>query len=520
MGTDPPRTVRLDLPSWMWGGAVEDYLRAARLRVVEQGPGAGDRTGYSVQALERDSSKRPNLVASDDLGGPGTADRFELLDEAERSAQRPDPAAAKDRREVQDAVERLVARASEPTGLTALSARLALHQLRLSTAPPADAGRVARAVRDHVLSIRIDDGAPVFPHAGVHLIRRDPAVLHRTKLPAVLLRLEHDPQMRSGDLAQAQAALAAGGLVFESSAGLSDGVLLLDAYLAPLFGALTPFVWALPASRASGTVVLSLGRALPGTAGEAGEPLQLLPTRGPGAARQRPDLPPGSAAAALTWWSRRLDRLLATLSDPAVYADAAGEYVPQKHLHALLTTDQVFRRVGSIQRADRDRDARHVLLFTVLDTLERLNGRTLVEMCTLSFAERTARRLRQGLPGLAAAVLMPNVDRALVALRELQAGFYLPKQLGADRVAFTDESGKATSLGLEQTTAEYLRLLRNATHGHGSNRAERKALTNTLLVQHGGQVPHDLALIGYLYLLELLAEPTMLRRTLYAGGAT
>jgi len=315
---------------------------------------------------------------------------------------------------VQDAVERLVARASEPTGLTA---RLALHQLRLSTAPRADARRVARAVRDHVLSIRMDDGAPVFPHAGVHLIRRDPAVLHRTKLPAVLLRLEHDPQMRSGDLAQAQAALAAGGLVFESSAGLSDGVLLLDAYLAPLFGALTPFVWALPASRASGTVVLSLGRALPGTAGEAAEPLQLLPARGPGAARQRPDLPPGSAAAALTWWSRRLDRLLATLSDPAVYADAAGEYVPQKHLHALLTTDQVFRRVGSIQRADRDRDARHVLLFTVLDTLERLNGRTLVEMCTLSFAKRIARRLRQGLPGLAAAVLMPNVDCALVALR-------------------------------------------------------------------------------------------------------
>jgi len=267
MGTDPPRTVRLDLPSWMWGGEVQDYLRAARLRVVEPGLGAGDRSGCSVQALERDSSKRPNLVASNDLGGPGTTDRFELLDEAERSAQRPHPAGAKDRRGVQDAVERLAARASEPTDLTALSAKLTVHQLRLSTAPPADAGRVARAVRDHMLSIRTDADEPAFPHAGVHLIRRDPAVLHRTKLPAVLLRLEHDPQMRSGDLAQAQAAVAAGRLVFESSAGLSDGVLLLDAYLAPLFGALTPFIWAIPASRASGTVVLSLGRALPGTAG-------------------------------------------------------------------------------------------------------------------------------------------------------------------------------------------------------------------------------------------------------------
>lgn len=180
----------------------------------------------------------------------------------------------------------------------------------------------------------------------------------------------------------------------------------------------------------------------------------------------------------------------------------------------------MFRRVGSIQRADRDRDARHVLLFTVLDTLERLNGRTLVEMCTLSFAERTARRVRKALPGDAAAVLMPNVDRALAALGRLQEGFYLPDQLDAERVAFTDEAGTPSSLTRERATAEYLRILRNATHGHGSNRAERKALTNTLLVQHDGHVPHDLALLGYLYLLELLAVPALLRRTLYAGGGT
>jgi len=123
------------------------------------------------------------------------------------------------------------------------------------------------------------------------------------------------------------------------------------------------------------------------------------------------------------------------------------------------------------------------------------------------------------MPAAAAAVLMPAVDRAVDALRELQDGFYLPQQLGTGRVDYTDADGARVSLPLDQAAAEYMRLLRNATHGHGSNRRERQALTNTLLVQHDGHVPHDLALVGYLYLLELLADPPMLRRTLYAAGS-
>ena len=504
----------------MWGGAVEGYFRAARLQVIRPTSAAADLPGHTVQALERTGTGRPSLVSADVLAGPGTTDRFSLLDAAEGSTTGTVPNAPRHPAEVQAEMERLLAQAAGPPGLASLTAVLTAHQLQLMTVPPGDAEASARAFLRAVLDIRIEGGDRAFPHAGMHLLRRDPAVMHRLKLPSVLLRLEHDPRMLAGDLSQVQKKLADGALVFGSSAGLSDGAMLLDAYLAPLFGALTPFMWAIPVSRAAGTVVLTLGGALPGTAGAAAEPLQLLPSRGPTAARPRPDLPPGSAAATLKWWSRRLDRLLSTLSDPAVHADATGRYVPEKHLHAMLTVEQVFRRVGSAQRADRDGDARHVLLFTVLDSLERLNGRALVDMCRLSFAERIAERVRKDLPGDAAAVLMPNVLRALAALRRVQDGFYLPDQLDTENVAFTDESGTPTSLTREEATAEYLRVLRNATHGHGSNRAERKALTNTLLVQHDGHLPHDLALLGYLYLLELLAVPTLLRRTLYAGGGT
>ncbi len=61
-------------------------------------------------------------------------------------------------------------------------------------------------------------------------------------------------------------------------------------------------------------------------------------------------------------------------------------------------------------------------------------------------------------------------------------------------------------------------MLRNATHGHSSNKAGRVELTNTLLAHHDGTLPHNLALLGYLYLLDVLAHPDVLRKHLYRGG--
>lgn len=510
VGTDPPRTVRLELPDWLWGRSVNDYLRSAGLRVDPAAAGGGQ----VVETAERQGQDRPGLVSCDDLAGAGLPDRYDRLAVAEADAPTAsDPA----RRRL---VERELDRRAERTGGGGgLSSAFVLHQLQISSAPSSHAVAVVRAALDDTLGIRFADGEQAFPRAAVHLVRRRPELLHRAQLPAVLLRLQHDPAMRQGDLAAANNALARGELVFAASGGLSQGLVLLDAYLAPALGALTPFVWAIPAARASGTVLISLGHALAGASGDAAEPMQLLPSRGPEQSRTSPDLPPGAAAAALTWWCRRLDRAVSTLTDPAVHAGPDGAYRPEKHLHAVLSVEQLFRRVGSIQRADRDSDARQVLLFTVLDTLERLNGRSLVDMCTLSFAEKARERVARAMPAAAASILLPAADRAVAALKDRQAGFYLPRQLGTDRVEHTDSDGNRVSLPLALAAAEYMRLLRNATHGHGSNRRERQALTNSLLVQHDGQVPHDLALLGYLYLLELLAVPPMLRRTLYAAGS-
>ncbi|HTX44649.1 MAG TPA: hypothetical protein VMD48_00035, partial [Solirubrobacteraceae bacterium] len=70
----------------------------------------------------------------------------------------------------------------------------------------------------------------------------------------------------------------------------------------------------------------------------------------------------------------------------------------------------------------------------------------------------------------------------------------------------------------DEAAAEYIRVLRNATHGHGANREENKPRTDALLANHDGRMHDDLGLLGYLYLLELMSKPDLVRRTLYNGG--
>ena len=149
---------------------------------------------------------------------------------------------------------------------------LHLHQVQTSVAHPSDAAAVEIIAGD-MRDIEFDDGDKVYPHFGVHLVQRSPALLRRFKLLAVLLRVDRDPQLQRADLDDIKKATANGETVFDASAGLSDGIALLDAYLAPLLGALSPRVWAFSASRTSGTIVYTLGRTIPGVMGGAVEPL-------------------------------------------------------------------------------------------------------------------------------------------------------------------------------------------------------------------------------------------------------
>ena len=102
----------------------------------------------------------------------------------------------------------------------------------------------------------------------------------------------------------------------------------MDAYLAPLYGCLSPFIWCVPVTFGAATVIYTLGTGIAGAAGEAAEPLQLILGRGPTAKVPAPALETRSSSAALKWWVRRLDRLLSVVTDPAVFSNKQGQYQP------------------------------------------------------------------------------------------------------------------------------------------------------------------------------------------------
>jgi hypothetical protein len=72
--------------------------------------------------------------------------------------------------------------------------------------------------------------------ASVHLIRRAPALVRRTKLVSVFLRIAHDEQLKAGSVTHLKVENAAGKLVFASAGGLLEGIALLHTYIGPLLG--------------------------------------------------------------------------------------------------------------------------------------------------------------------------------------------------------------------------------------------------------------------------------------------
>lgn len=168
--------------------------------------------------------------------------------------------------------------------------------------------------------------------------------------------------------------------------------------------------------------------------------------------------------------------------------------------------------------AHRDSNARRALVFTVLDSMEGVRATNLLTMCTFSHASKTLDALEQSIPAGAGQILLPAARRAVEALRAVQDGFFIRRQLGTTTVQWQLGAGQVRSLSVEDAAARYLKVLRNATHGHGSNKASASALTDALLAHHDGDVPHDIGLLGYLYLLDMLTHPDRLRRNLYRSG--
>ncbi|MBB5893175.1 hypothetical protein ACFFS4_33645 [Kutzneria kofuensis] len=509
---DVPNFANVILPSWVWNSNPRGYFSEA---AFVGSKASFDENGWTVFAKERVDPSFPPLVNAFDIAESGMVSRYEFLSAL----------AGTETIEMSSATREVGERELEKKRLRAervgdLVDTLSYWQLSVMLASRETLADVCRDIYGKLLEIPLEasPGEVAFPNASLHVISKNPALGYRLELIAFLLRARYDYDARKGDVSHLHEAIKNGELIFDSSRGLSDGIALFDVYVGPLVGALTPAVWSIVALRPSGVIFYSLGRLVRGFRSDPAELMHMLPVRGSVETVPFPVLGDGAARAAIQWWTERIGKLLSIISDPAVFTDRNGMYVATKHLHAALTVEQLFRRVTSIQVAHRDANARRVLFFSVLDTIDRLTGHDIEYTCSLANARRAYERVEGAIPSASAEILLPAARRAIDALEELQQGFFIARQAGSGDVVFKDDKGKNVRKSLDAATASYVKLLRDATHGHGAKFVNKKTQTNALLAHHNGSIPYDIVLLSYLYLLEFLVDLDKQRKRFFDGG--
>jgi len=482
---------RVRLPAWLWGGDPAQFARAASLKLKPVDKGAGI---WELRTLEDYYRTPPRLVTTRRLATPATIDRPDVL-----AALRSLPAqpASVDPTEVDAELSRLATHVGD------LGALGAWASLATTACPTEDLEGRVRAVYQSILALCDQDtDDQLLGDAEVHLVELNQALGYRYTLVRALLRLSDSP----GEFTTPPSPPAMGE-VFASGRGLfSDTTFGLGAFLNPLLLASSPWVWAISGPRAGAVIVYSLGVAVAGRRGEPAELLQLFSPRGSLLTDRPVGVTSGAMAAAIAWWAGQLNRFFAVVTDPANFCDQGGDYQSRRHFETLLGVEQAFRNVQSLLTHDRDTNARRVLLFATLDTLAGIRPPNFDGLCQLTQARSALAEVEEAIPAAAAPVLLPNARRGVEGLRQLQDGFFLPSRLHAAGLRLPDKHHGERIVARDQAAAQYLRVLRNATHGFRGNPDKDRSRDEALLMAHNGDLPEDLTLLGYLYLLRLLAR--------------
>jgi hypothetical protein len=498
----------LTAPDWLAGNNAAQFFTDAGLHAVQD---AGTPSLWRVCTREAYMRGRAELIGVQPIVEATGESNYTVLDSLAEDVPRTHRLSTTD---VEERRER--AKSGQLVDL------VSYLQIMTAVTPLSDVRAVIEDFQGSLANFRITETEDrMFPAPANYLLTRSPVLLHRLRMPSLWLRLAHDERLARGDLEHMNAALAAGELLFASGEALSDGVYVLDAYIGPLLASVAPSVWGFTSARASGTYLFSFGRAIAGTTGDAAELLQALPSQMRTTSQTAtdlvgipvPHLTTNAIKAALGWWCARINDLFAVLSDPACFTDSSGLYAPEHQMQVLMSVEQLFRRTTAALLSHRDVNARRVLLFSVLDTLERLTAKDFVWHCRSANAHTTLERLRSRVPAEAAPLLLSAAERAVEALDGVPDGFFIVRQTGAAGIAYAD-GAKMKTLNLEEGAALYLKALRDATHGHGAHRLSAVPRTNALLAHHDGAVSHDLGLLSYLYLLDFVTNPDLFRRIL------
>ena len=194
----------------------------------------------------------------------------------------------------------------------------------------------------------------------------------------------------------------------------SDLVLTLDAYLAPLFGCLSPVLWGFWVPRFDATLIFSLGQAVKGRRENQPEALDMLVPQETFSSVESdpispiPEVENKSVLEGLRWYVRGLSAVLDRVFDLAAHTDVNGVVDPVLVLQHVLTLEQVLRCMAS-QVASIDRHVQRSLMFQALDSLQGLQrGPDFDEMLKPKRARRTLMELEDCDAGASEGPLAPS----------------------------------------------------------------------------------------------------------------
>ncbi len=192
--------------------------------------------------------------------------------------------------------KRLVERASSGAGadLTALFHHIQVELLVAGLHALVPATEQAYAALGNVTFA--NSGERAFGNRSAHLVVGTEVLMRRIRLPAIIFRLDQDPQViQRATAARAKDPETAEQLIFQSASNLFANIVGLSRYLGPLMGCLSPRFWCVCGQRPLSAILFSLGMDMNGIRADPMEPLQILPVSGP-EPRMMPNLQMQSSA--------------------------------------------------------------------------------------------------------------------------------------------------------------------------------------------------------------------------------
>ena len=211
----------------------------------------------------------------------------------------------------------------------------------------------------------------------------------------------------------------------------------------------------------------------------------------------------------LGWWTSSLSELLWVVTDPTRFTDNEGNYEPAVQLGVTLTIERMFVTAIEIMcHKTKDELLRKTLLFDLLDLLEGQGFGDYKKNLSYEKQYKLWSELKISLPTQVVEVFSPVIEDAFNALLDLDSGFWssVNRTTGNQLLIQRKDGTGRDSISIDRARGEYLRILRNSTHGFRGLANDQR--TRSYLANHTGEVHPNLADLAWWYLIRILADPS------------